>query len=118
MPDATHAKKSLTLPKTAQRLLQSREPRAESREPRAESREPRARPNSQTPHSIRQTLPNGPARWPGWCDAMRRKHHRRYQGRFTRFPSRYRSLFAFALTYLALLLILTATQSAQAERAR
>ena len=42
MTDAANARKSLTLAKTAPRLLQSREPRAESREPRAESREPRA----------------------------------------------------------------------------
>ena len=37
-------------------------------------------------------LPNGPARRPGWCDAMRRKHHRRYQGLFTRLASLARSL--------------------------
>ena len=42
MTDATNTNKSLTLTKTAPRLLESREPRAESREPRAESREPRA----------------------------------------------------------------------------
>ena len=46
---------------------------------------------------------------------MRCKHHRRHQGRFTRLASRYRSLFAFALACLALLLILAATQSAQAQ---
>ena len=34
---------------------------------------------------------------------MRRKHHRRYQGRFARLASRYRSLFTFALAFLPLL---------------
>ena len=34
---------------------------------------------------------------------MRRKHHRRYQGRFTRLASRYRSLFTFVLAFLVLL---------------
>ena len=48
-------------------------------------------------------LPNGPARRPGWCDAMRRKHHRGYQGCFTRLASRYRSLFTLVWTFLALL---------------
>ncbi len=37
-------------------------------------------------------LPNGPDRRPGWCDAMRREHHRRYQRRFTRLASLARSL--------------------------
>ena len=47
--------------------------------------------------------PNGPARRPGWCDAMRRKHQRRYPGCFTRLASRYRSLFTLVWTFLALL---------------
>ena len=47
--------------------------------------------------------PNGPARRPGWCDAMRRKHQRGYPGCFTRLASRYRSLFTLVWTFLALL---------------
>ena len=46
---------------------------------------------------------------------MRSKHHRRYQGCFSRLASRYRSLFTFVLACIALLLILAATQSAQAQ---
>ena len=46
----------------------------------------------------------GPACWPGWCDAMCRKHHRRYQGRFTRLASLARSLTAPAAAGLLLAL--------------
>ena len=46
---------------------------------------------------------------------MRSKHHRRYQGCFSRLASRYRSLFTFVLACIALLLILAATQSAQGQ---
>ena len=55
-----------------------------------------------------------PARRPGWCDAMRRKHHRRCQGRFTRLASLARSLTAPAaagrLLALATLLVITTAQ--------
>ena len=59
-------------------------------------------------------LPNGPARWPGWCDAMRREHHRCYQGLFTRLASLARSLTTPAsaglLLALAALLVITPAQ--------
>ena len=59
-------------------------------------------------------LPNGPAPRPGWCDAMRRTHHRRYQGRFTHLASLARSLTAPAaaglLLALATLLVITPAQ--------
>ena len=59
-------------------------------------------------------LPNGPARRPVWCDAMRCKHHRRYQGRFTRLASLVRSLSTLAaaalLLTLATLLVITPAQ--------
>ena len=48
---------------------------------------------------------------------MRRKHHRCYQGRFTRLASRYRSLFAFALAFLALLSVSGFNGSAHAQSA-
>ena len=46
----------------------------------------------------------GPACRPGWCDAMCRKHHRRYPGRFTRLASLARSLTAPAAAGLLLAL--------------
>ena len=59
-------------------------------------------------------LPNGPARWPGWCDAMRCEHHRCYQGLFTRLASLARSLTTPAsaglLLALAALLVITPAQ--------
>ena len=59
-------------------------------------------------------LPNGPARWPGWCDAMRCEHHRCYQGLFTRLASLARSLttpaLAGLLLALAALLVITPAQ--------
>ena len=61
--------------------------------------------------------PNGPARRPGWCDAMRRKHHRGYPGRFTRLASRYRSLFTLVWTFLALLSVPGLNGSAHAQSA-
>ena len=48
---------------------------------------------------------------------MRCKHHRRYQGRFTRLASRYRSLFTFALAFLALLSLPGFNSSAHAQSA-
>ena len=48
---------------------------------------------------------------------MRRKHHRRYQGRFTRLASRYRSLFTFALACLGLLSVPGFNGSAHAQSA-
>ena len=39
-------------------------------------------------------LSNGPTPRLGWCHALRRKHHRRYQGRFTRLASLARFLTA------------------------
>ncbi len=48
---------------------------------------------------------------------MRRKHHRRCHGRFTRLASRYRSLFAFALACLALLSVPGFNGSAHAQSA-
>ena len=105
---------------------ESREPRAESREPRAESREPRAEsrtsglnlqfaPPEQPSTALHPSdLPHSPARRPGWCDAMRREHHRRYQGRFTRLAILARSLTAPAaaglLLALAALLVITPAQ--------
>ena len=50
-------------------------------------------------------LPNDPARGPGWCDSKRRKHHRRYQGRFTRLASLARSQTAPAAARLLLALV-------------
>ena len=50
-------------------------------------------------------LPNDPARGPGWCDSKRRKHHRRYQGRFTRLASLTRSQTAPAAARLLLALV-------------
>ena len=122
----------------------AREPRAESREPRAESSRLRTvwpasssppRPNNPASHSVRQTfrtappeqpspahhssnLPNCPARRTGWCGAMRRKHHRRYQGRFTRLARLSRCLTApsaagLPLTLATLLVITTPQGNAQ-----
>ena len=108
---------------------ESREPRAESREPRAESREPRAEsrtsglplqpapPEQPSPAHHSSNLPNGPARGPGWCGAMRRKQHRRCQGRLTRLASRYRSLFTLVWTFLALLSLPGFNGSAHAQSA-
>ncbi len=48
---------------------------------------------------------------------MRRRHHRRCQGRFTRLASRFRSLFAFALACLALLSVPGFNGSAHAQSA-
>ena len=48
---------------------------------------------------------------------MRRRHHRRCQGRFTRLASRYGSLFAFALACLALLSVPGFNGSAHAQSA-
>ena len=63
-------------------------------------------------------LPNGPARRPMWCDAMRRKHHRRYQGCFTRLANLARSFTAPAaagllLALATLLVIMPAQGNAQ-----
>ena len=63
-------------------------------------------------------LPNGPARRHGWCDAMHRKHHRRYQGRFTRLASLARSLTTLAAAALLLVLavpLVTMPMPAQAQ---
>ena len=63
-------------------------------------------------------LPNGPARRPRWCDATHRKHHRRYQGRFTRLASLARSLTTLAAAALLLVLavpLVTMPASAQAQ---
>ena len=48
---------------------------------------------------------------------MRRKHHRRYQRRFTRLASRYRSLFILVWTFLALLSVPGFNGSAHAQSA-
>ena len=48
---------------------------------------------------------------------MRRKHHRRCQGRLTRLASRYRSLFAFPLAFLSLLSVPGFNGSAHAQSA-
>ena len=63
-------------------------------------------------------LPNGPARRHGWCDAIHRKHHRRYQGRFTRLASLARSLTTLAAAALLLVLavpLVTMPMPAQAQ---
>ena len=63
-------------------------------------------------------LPNGPARRHGWCDAMHRKHHRRYQGRFTSLASLARSLTTLAAAALLLVLavpLVTMPMPAQAQ---
>ncbi len=58
-------------------------------------------------------LPNGPTHRSGWCDDMRRKHHRCYQGRFTRLASLARFLTAPAAAGLLLTLptLLVITQA-------
>ena len=48
---------------------------------------------------------------------MRRRHHRRCPGRFTRIASRYRSLFAFPLAFLSLLSVPGFNGSAHAQSA-
>ena len=59
-------------------------------------------------------LSNDPARLPRWCDAMHRKHHRRYQERFSRLRSLARSRTASSaaglLLALATLLVITPAQ--------
>ena len=86
-----------------------------------ESREPypwpqsSARPPEQPGPALQPSdLPNDPARRPGGCDAMRRKHHRRCQGRLTRLASLARSLTSPAsagrLLALATLLVIMPAQ--------
>ena len=82
-----------------------------------ENREPESSgcPARTTRHPLHPSdLPNGPASRPGWCDARRRKHHRCYQGLFTRPAILARSLTAPAaaglLLALATLLVITPAQ--------
>ena len=63
-------------------------------------------------------LPNGPAWRAGWCDAMRRKHHRCYSGCFTRLANLARSLTTPPVAGLLLVLavpLVTMPMPAQAQ---
>ena len=112
MPDATNAKKSFTLAKTAARLLQSQ---ASNLYGLNLQPAPPEQPGAALHPS---DLPNGPARWPEWRDAMRSKHHWRYQGCFSRVANLSRSLTTpvaagLLLILAALLAIMPASAQAQ-----